>query len=55
MARLPNGPVIFSGAGTPTATNTIPSKAGDIYIDTTNSKVYISKDNTAVTDWLLLN
>jgi hypothetical protein len=32
-----------------------PLKAGDICIDQINSKVYISKDKTASTDWLILN
>lgn len=50
-----NVPAIFSGAGTPTATATVPSKAGDIYVDTTNSKIYVAKAATAESDFLILN
>lgn len=48
-------PAIVSGAGTPTATSSIPAKAGDIYVDTTNSKIYIAKAATAAADYLILN
>jgi len=48
-------PVIFVKAGTPAGTSTVPTKAGDIYIDTTNSKVYIAKAATAAADFLILN
>lgn len=48
-------PTIFSGAGTPTGTSTVPGKAGDIYVDTTNSKIYIAKAATGVSDFLILN
>lgn len=50
-----NVPAIMSGAGTPSALNVVPSKAGDIYVDTTNSKIYIAKAATAKTDFLILN
>jgi hypothetical protein len=50
-----NVPAIMSGAGTPSALDIVPSKAGDIYVDTTNSKIYIAKAATAKTDFLILN
>ena len=50
-----NVPAIFSGAGTPVATSTVPSKKGDIYIDTAASKIYIAKAATAAADYLILN
>ena len=37
-----------SGAGVPTST---PSSIGDIYIDTTNLKIYISTGTTNASDW----
>lgn len=43
---------IYVGTAAPGST---PVKAGDIFIDQTNSKVYIAKDKTASTDWLILN
>jgi hypothetical protein len=42
-------------AGTPAATSTIPTFIGQIYVDTSASKVYISKATSATTDFLLLN
>lgn len=45
-------PIISSGAGVPAST---PSKAGDIYVDTSNSKIYISKAASSSADWLILN
>lgn len=50
-----NVPAIFVKAGTPAATSTVPSKAGDIYVDTTASKVYVAKAATAAADFLILN
>lgn len=32
-----------------------PEQAGDIYVDTNNSKVYVAKGNSSDADWLLLN
>lgn len=48
-------PNILVQADTPTATGILPQKAGDIYINTATSKVYISQNNTATSDWLILN
>lgn len=50
-----NVPAIFSGAGTPTATDTVPSKIGDIYVDTTNHKMYIAEDADDVDGFIILN
>jgi hypothetical protein len=46
---------VYSGAGTPAATETIPSKIGDIYVDTTNHKMYIAEAAAAATDFIILN
>jgi len=54
-AKFLNVPAIVTGAGTPTATSSIPAKAGDIYIDTSLSKVYIAKAASAAADYLILN
>lgn len=45
-------PTISSGNGAPTST---PAKIGDIYIDTTNYKTYISKGASAAADWIKQN
>lgn len=37
------------------APSVIPSFVGQLYIDTTNNKVYIAKGTTAINQWLLLN
>lgn len=37
-----------SGAGVPSSA---PSNIGDIYIDTTNGKMYIAMGTSAVSDW----
>ena len=37
-----------SGAGVPTST---PSSVGDIYVDTTNLKVYMATGTTNAADW----
>lgn len=45
-------PVVFSGSGASTAT---PRKIGDIYIDTSAGKVYISTSAVSAGGWALLN
>lgn len=40
--------VASSGAGVPTTT---PSNKGDIYIDTTNLKMYIAMGTSSSSDW----
>lgn len=40
--------VASSGAGAPSST---PANIGDIYIDTTNLKIYIATGTSASTDW----
>lgn len=45
-------PTISTGTAAPT---TIPSKAGDIYIDTTNGKIYMAKGISTSSDWLLVS
>jgi hypothetical protein len=45
--------VATSGAGVPTGT--APVAIGQIYVDTSASKVYISKGTSAGSDWLILN
>lgn len=47
-----NCSIISSGATAPAST---PTKIGDIYVDTTASKVYISKGISSSADWLILN
>ena len=37
-----------TGAGVPSAT---PSNIGDVYIDTTNNKMYIAMGTSATSDW----
>ena len=37
-----------SGAGAP---GTAPANIGDIYIDTTNSKIYLAVGTSAASDW----
>lgn len=41
-----------SGTAAPTST---PAKAGDIYVDTTNYKTYISKGSSSTSDWIKQN
>jgi hypothetical protein len=41
-----------SGSGAPGFT---PQSIGDIYVDTTNAKIYVSAGTSASTDWKLLN
>jgi hypothetical protein len=45
-------PEISSGAGVPLST---PKKIGNMYIDTTNNKVYISTATTSSSSWKILN
>jgi len=40
--------VASSGAGVPSST---PSNLGDIYIDTTNLKIYIATGTSSSSDW----
>lgn len=47
-----NFPLISSGSGAPATT---PAKIGNIYVDTTNHKVYISDGTTNSNNWLLIN
>lgn len=47
--------LIATGAGTPTGTATVPAFIGQIYIDTTNHKVYIAEATTDVNSFLILN
>ncbi|MGQ4834685.1 MAG: hypothetical protein ACP6IS_12440 [Candidatus Asgardarchaeia archaeon] len=42
----------LSGSGAPTST---PEKVGDIYVDTTNKKVYVATGTSSSTDWTLVN
>lgn len=42
----------ITGSGAPTI---IPSRIGQYYMDTTNSKLYISKDVLYITNWFILN
>jgi hypothetical protein len=43
---------VTSGSGAPAST---PSKIGDLYVDTTNSKLYASKGTSSSADWFLTN
>lgn len=45
-------PVISTGTAAPTTT---PTKVGDMYIDTTNKKLYFSVGTSASTDWIIAN
>lgn len=45
-------PQITSGSGAPTST---PTKSGNIYVDTTNYKTYISKGSSSSSDWIKQN
>ena len=47
--------LIATGAGTPTATATVPTFVGQIYVDTTNHKIYIAEDTDDVDGFLILN
>lgn len=45
-------PIISSGSGAPAST---PTKIGNVYVDTTGTKVYISTGTTNSSDWKILN
>ena len=45
-------PVITSGDGAPSST---PGKIGDIYVDTTNHKLYFAEGSDSSADWILAN
>jgi hypothetical protein len=45
-------PMVYTGTAAPTTT---PQKIGDVFIDSTNHKVYISDGTTDSTDWVALN
>ncbi len=45
-------PAITSGTTAPSST---PTKIGDIYVNTSGSKVYIAKGTSSSADWLILN
>lgn len=47
-----NIPFITSGAGAP---GTTPDKIGDMYINTSNAKVYIATGTSSSNDWTILN
>jgi len=49
---LDSKPLITTGILAPTST---PTKIGDIFVNTTGSKVYISKGTSSSADWLILN
>jgi hypothetical protein len=51
-ASINQRPAIVSGAGAPTMG---PGKVGNVYIDTTNGKVYISTGSTNSGNWVKLN
>lgn len=50
-----NTPAIFSGADTPTATATVPSKIGDLYVDTQHHKLYFAEAAVDVNSWTIAN
>jgi hypothetical protein len=56
IRKMQNGidraPRTYTGTAAPTI---IPYKTGDIFIDTTNAKIYVSTGITATTDWKILN
>jgi hypothetical protein len=43
---------VNSGTGVPTST---PSKIGDLYVDTTNLKLYFATGTTSSSDWTIAN
>jgi hypothetical protein len=43
---------ISSGSGAPAST---PAKIGDLYIDTTNNKLYAAKGTSSSADWFITN
>lgn len=46
---------VVYGADTPTATATVPTHIGQIYVDTNAHKVYIAEDTDDVDGFLVLN
>lgn len=51
-ANLTTSPIVSSGSGAPSS---IPPKVGDIYIDTTNYKTYVSNGTSSSSDWIKQN
>ena len=49
---ISRSPTVYSGSGAPSTT---PIKAGDIYINTSNSKVYIATGTVTSGSWTVLN
>jgi hypothetical protein len=47
--------LVAVGAGTPTGTATVPTFVGQIYVDTTNHKIYVAEDIDDVDGFLILN
>jgi len=45
-------PIISSGSGAPATT---PTKIGDLYVDTSGSKLYFSKGTASSADWIITN
>ena len=45
-------PIISSGSGAPATT---PTKIGDLYVDTSGSKLYFSKGTASSADWIIAN
>lgn len=50
-----NCPSVTTGAGTPEDFSLVPTKVGDIFIDTSANKFYMAKAATAHTDFIMLN
>lgn len=50
-----NVPNIYTMTITPSVSGLIPKKPGDIFINQSTSKIYISQNNTSTSDWLILN
>ena len=49
---IDRAPRIYTGTSAPSTT---PYHQGDIFLDTTNSKVYIASGTTSSANWLLMN
>lgn len=45
-------PNITTGSAAPTTT---PSRIGNIYVDTTNKKLYMATGHSSSADWIILN
>ncbi len=52
FAGTSNVPYITSGAGAP---GTTPGKIGDMYVRTSNAKVYVATGTSSSADWTILN